>query len=536
MLRLLRAGYRRLGPRYPRVALWVQLQGGHLVVLAGVGLLTIYQPLDGHFWSVLLFAEALMLVENALAARFTSRLLRRVDPWLGGDHSPQAAAEAWRALAELPSRFARKWKAVPVLVNVVPFCLYVTWRLDLPGYSFFFLFAGGLVALVYGLFLRFLANEIALRPVIEDVSRDLPEDFELGPAGISLRARLLLALPLLNVIAGVIVAGLSTSGTVRLSDLGLDVAVAVAVAFTFSLELTLLLAGSLVDPIARLQRATARMARGDLGVRVPVISTDETGRLAQSFNYAVAGLAERERLREAFGAYVDPDIAERVLAEGVALEGEEVEVSVLFVDIRDFTALSERASARELVGRLNAFFETVVPCIAEHGGHANKFVGDGLLAVFGAPDRRPDHADRAVACALSIARLVRAGVGPHPPGDMQIGIGVNSGPVVAGTVGGGGRVEFTVIGDPVNTAARVEEATRVSGDDVLVTAETVGRVARDFGGWIERPSMPLKGKSELVTLYAPRALSAPEGAPAESARGPALPGGDHGVRPPVGHP
>jgi adenylate cyclase len=503
MPRVFRAAYRRLGPRYPRAVLALQLQAAHLVVLGGIGLLTIYLPMHGHFWRVLAAGELLMLVENALAYRFMSKLLRCADPWLAGERTPVRAAEAWRGLAELPSRFARKWKSVPLGVNVVPFCLFVTWDLGLEWHSFFFLFAGGLVTLIYGVFLRFLANEVALRPVIEDVSRELPADFDLGPAGISLRARLLLALPLLNVIAGVVVAGLSTSGAVTLSDLGLDVAVAVAVAFTISLELTLLLARSVVDPIAQLRRATDRVARGDLDVHVPVASTDETGRLAQSFNFAVAGLAERERLREAFGAYVDPAVAERVLAEGAALEGEEVEVSVLFVDIRGFTAMAERASATELVGRLNEFFETVVPVLVEHGGHANKYVGDGLLGVFGAPVRHSDHADRAVAAALAIARLVRE----RWKGDLEIGIGVNSGPVIAGTVGGGGHIEFTVIGDPVNTAARVEEATRLSGDELLVTGATLALAERDVGGWVERPALPLKGKSEPVTLYAPLALA-----------------------------
>lgn len=131
-----------------------------------------------------------------------------------------------------------------------------------------------------------------------------------------------------------------------------------------------------------------------------------------------------------------------------------------------------------MVDRLNGFFELVVPVLVRHGGHANKFVGDGLLGVFGAPDRRPDHADRAVAAAIEIARLVR----DRYRGDLRVGIGVNSGPVVAGTIGGGGRVEFTVIGDAVNTAARVEGATRETDDEVLVTEATRDLLTRPFPG------------------------------------------------------
>ena len=191
--------------------------------------------------------------------------------------------------------------------------------------------------------------------------------------------------------------------------------------------------------------------------------TDETGELAASFNAMVAGLGERERLREAFGAFVDPALTERVLAEGTDLRGEEVEVSVLFLDVRGFTTFAERAAAHEVVAALNELYEAVVPVILRHGGHANKFIGDGLLAVFGAPERHADHAARAVAAAREIA----AARPPRLGGELRVGVGVNSGRVVVGTIGGGGRRDFTVIGDPVNTAARVEAATRVTGDDVL---------------------------------------------------------------------
>jgi adenylate cyclase len=144
------------------------------------------------------------------------------------------------------------------------------------------------------------------------------------------------------------------------------------------------------------------------------------------------GLAERERLRYAFGAFVDPKFTERVLREGTDLAGEDVEVSLLFTDVRGFTAYAETAAAREVVSRLNQLYGEIAPIVLRHGGHANKFIGDGLFAVFGAPDRLPDHAD----CA--------------------VGVGINSGAVVAGTIGGGGRVDFTVIADAMNTAARVE--------------------------------------------------------------------------------
>jgi class 3 adenylate cyclase len=150
------------------------------------------------------------------------------------------------------------------------------------------------------------------------------------------------------------------------------------------------------------------------------------------------------------------------------------------------------------VSRLNSLYEVVVPVILRHGGHANKFIGDGLMAVFGAPERHADHADRAVAAALEIAAEINGGARNR----LRVGVGVNSGMVVVGTIGGGGRLDFTVIGDAVNTAARVESATRQTGDDVLITRETQRRL-RNGSSWEERPPIELKGKSELVALYAP---------------------------------
>jgi adenylate cyclase len=190
------------------------------------------------------------------------------------------------------------------------------------------------------------------------------------------------------------------------------------------------------------------------------------------------------------------------MREGVDLGGEEVEVTVMFVDIRGFTTFAEKSSARDVVETLNDYFDCVVPVVTRHGGYANKFLGDGLLAVFGAPERRRDHADRSVSAGLELAERVEERYGDR----LRIGIGINSGPVVAGTMGGGGRLEFTVIGDAVNTAARVEHATRATGDTMLITQATQALLTDEHGGFVERPTMPLRGKTERVRLLAPRAL------------------------------
>jgi class 3 adenylate cyclase len=495
----------------------LQYQFAHVVAAAGVGLLALYQDMStGQFLRILAVAQGLTLIDNIGSLRATFRLLRPADPWLRGHRTPDTAIDAWRALAGLPLDFLRALRFAWVGVSILPITAYIYLELDSPGLmTFLILMAGTAVVLMYGVFLRFFLSELILYPVISDVAEELPDGAELGKRTVPLKWRLLAALPAINIVTGVTVAGLAGRGESSLEDLGFNVLFAIAVAFTISFELSVLLSRSILQPLWQLRRGTERVAAGDLGVRVPVTGTDEAGRLAGSFNQMMLGLQERQRLHEAFGAFVDPSVADRVLTEGPMLEGEEVEVTVLFLDIRSFTAFAERSSAREVVARLNDFFEAVVPVLGRHGGHANKFIGDGLLGVFGAPGRLPDHADRAVAAALEIACLVRESYGE----ELRIGIGINSGPVVAGTVGGGGHVEFTVIGDAVNTAARVEEATRLTGDDVLITEATRCLLAPGTLDCEPRPTVELKGKTERVRLWAPVSPADAEAAAPTAARG-----------------
>lgn len=259
-------------------------------------------------------------------------------------------------------------------------------------------------------------------------------------------------------------------------------------------------ARSIAEPVDRVRAAVERVEAGSLDAEVLVDDGGEIGFLQTGFNRMVAGLRDRERIRDAFGTYVDRDVAEHILREGTNLAGEEVEVTAMFIDIRDFTGIAERAPAPEVVATVNRLFECVVPIIRDHGGHVDKFVGDGLLAVFGAPRRQSDHADKAMAAALEIERAVDDAFG----GELSIGVGLNSGHVVAGNVGGAGRLEFSVIGDPVNVAARVEAATRKTGDTVLISEHTRALLSdRAAASVEERPAVPLKGKREQVALFAP---------------------------------
>ncbi|HEY4280567.1 MAG TPA: adenylate/guanylate cyclase domain-containing protein [Conexibacter sp.] len=505
MDRVLRYAYRRLGRRYPLTVVVLQFQIAHLLALGGVVLLRLYQPMSsGTFLLLLVVAEGLVALDNVSSTLLARRLLRPVAAWLDGARDRAATGAAWRALTSLPSDYTRRVPTIPIALVIVPFAAFATLELDLRALSALAVLVGMLLTLLYGAVLRFFFLESLLRPVLEDVALHMPDDFEPGRAGLSLRRRLLIGLPAINILTGVIIAGIEMNRHgARLDDLGPAVVIAIAVAFVVSMELTVLLSRSIFDPIDQLRSATERVGRGDLSTRVPVVSTDETGRLAHSFNDMVVGLAERERLHEAFDAYVGPDVTEMVLRDGTHLHGEEHDVSVLVLDIRDFTEKAERATARRIVDFLNEFYGLVVPIIERRGGRADKYVGDGLLAIFGAPEPLEDHADRAVAAALEIAVAIRDRFD-----DTRVGIGVNSGPVVAGTIGGGGHIEYTVIGDAVNTADRVEQVTRQTGDTVLVTEATRRQLREDHGTFENRPAVKLKGKSERVQLWAPKAVSA----------------------------
>jgi class 3 adenylate cyclase len=191
-------------------------------------------------------------------------------------------------------------------------------------------------------------------------------------------------------------------------------------------------------------------------------------------------------------------MAARLLEQGDdVFTGERREVTVMFVDIRDFTPFAEANPAEDVVARLNGVFEIVVPAVVDAGGHVNKFLGDGALAVFGAPNDLADHADAAVAAAVLIHRLVAERFG----GDVRIGIGINARVVIAGTIGGAGKLEFTLIGDTVNIAARVEQLTKVTGDTVLFTDETLNALSRRPAGLTDRGSHVLKGKSAVVKVF-----------------------------------
>jgi adenylate cyclase len=492
--------YRRLGKWYPAVFLTAELQTAFLVTAGTLALFTFYWDIpEGDFLLILGIALGLTAVAVGLNLIRTYPLLRPIRRWIAGERSERATAEAWGAAIGLPMDLIRRDMVFPFIVVVLPSAIIAVAIMGLSWLAFFPFFFGGSVAVGYGGMLHYLALEAGMRPVLVDINQNVTPRVEAGVSAFPLRFRLMAALPLMNLIAGLVVAALTSDGGGGSSLTG-DVLIALAVATTISLELSLLLTKSILRPIADLRRATRLVSEGRYDVSVPVTTADEIGDLAASFNQMIAGLAERERIREAFGTYLDHEVADYILSEGFSEEGVEREVSVLFCDVRDFTALAAGLDAKEVVAALNRLFEVIVPIVGRYGGHVDKFEGDGLLAVFGAPEAYPDHADRAVRAGCEMARAVNL---EDAAGEqLRVGVGINTGRVVAGAIGGAGRLNFSVIGDPVNVAARVEAATRELDTSVLVTARTSDELS---GGFELDPlgSHRLKGVEEPVDLYAP---------------------------------
>jgi len=256
-------------------------------------------------------------------------------------------------------------------------------------------------------------------------------------------------------------------------------------------------------PADKLVRAMQTVAKGHLDVSLPITTADEFADLNKGFNNMVRGLQERERLHDAFGRYVSPELATQVREQGASLSAQLMTASVMFVDIRNFTPLAEKLSPIEVVTVLNRFFALVEPLIKQHGGWINKFLGDGFMVLFGVPVPDVDHAKRAVIVARQIrealATLNAQHIGQFPP--LSIGIGIDCGELVAGSIGSPDRIEYTVIGDVVNVASRIESLNKELATTILIS-ESVYQLAGDVGVNREMPPTPVKGKSNLVKVYA----------------------------------
>ena len=262
---------------------------------------------------------------------------------------------------------------------------------------------------------------------------------------------------------------------------------------------TLFAARATADPIVSVRKALARVESGDLDVEVPVYDGTEIGLLQAGFNRMAGGLRERERLRDLFGRHVGEDVARAAIEGGVELGGETRDVAVLFVDLVGSTTIAARRPPEEVVALLNRFFAVVVEVVEQHGGSVNKFEGDAALAVFGAPVPMDDP----WSCALRAARALCERLRSELP-EMDAGIGVSGGEAVAGNVGAAHRFEYTVIGDPVNEAARLTEVAKSLDGHAAASGSLVDRAAPDERErWSCEMETELRGRDTPTSVWVP---------------------------------
>ncbi len=276
------------------------------------------------------------------------------------------------------------------------------------------------------------------------------------------------------------------------------------ISIVFGLGSALLIGHSVAQPVDQLRVAAQSITDGNLDVHVPLQRADEFGALIGEFNHMVTGLREKEHLRNTFGLHVGRKAAEQILARDPGLGGTEQEITVMFVDIRSFTARSAHLSPSEAVNLLNEFLRVMVEAVeGEHGGMINKFLGDGFMALFGVESHAHNHADRAVASGRSMQRalerlnLQRVQLGQDA---IAIGIGINTGPVIVGSIGSPERMEFTVIGNTVNVASRIEGLNKTLGTTLLMSKTTRDALQRP-PQLRPLPAQPVKGVDQPVEIF-----------------------------------
>ena len=275
---------------------------------------------------------------------------------------------------------------------------------------------------------------------------------------------------------------------------GRVVAAAILFIFMFSISLT--------SPIERLVDMATEVAAGNFEVQSNVSSKDEVGALGSAFDEMVVGLQERDKVKNVLNKFHGSAVTEDLLKGDLALGGSRKDVTVFFSDIRDFTKFSEGHTPEEVVEMLNEYFAIMVSIINQHGGVVDKFIGDAIMAIWGAPEPSDRDAFNAVRACLEMRKQLevlnhkRVERGQVP---IKIGIGIHTGKAIAGNIGSDERMEYTVIGDSVNTAARIEASTKAFGTDLLISGETMEIIQDEF--LIEQAGqVEVKGKSQPLTL------------------------------------
>lgn len=310
-----------------------------------------------------------------------------------------------------------------------------------------------------------------------------------------LRWRLLLNWLLTSALPLVGLALVLTAPPGKTHTIGVSVGV-VVIAIVLGGLSTALIARAIGTPLRGVVDALNTVGQGDLAVDLELDDAGEIGLVQNGFNEMVSGLRERDRVKDLFGRHVGPAVAAEAINSGITLSGESREVVALFVDITGSTRLTRITEPTDFVAMLNRFFEVVVDEVEGNGGLLNKFEGDAALCIFGAPAELDD----AATAALRTARAIRDRVSEL--GELEVGIGVASGAVIAGQIGSSTRLEYTIIGDAVNEAARLTDlAKRVDGRILASEATVEAANDEERAWWIKGRSLRLRGREELTHSY-----------------------------------
>ena len=361
----------------------------------------------------------------------------------------------------------------------------------------------GLTVLLTGVVtcaIAYQLSELAMRPVAAQALATNPPDRLLVPG---VTARTLIAwttgsgVPVLGLLIGGVFA--LTDDTITRQRLAVIILVLGSITLVVGLLLAILAVRATVDPIRSVRAAQARVADGDFDVSIAVYDGTEVGLLQAGFTDMVSGLRERERIRDLFERHVGEDVARDALDREAGIGGELRHVAVLFADVVGSTRLAAERPPTEVVDLLNRFFSVAVDVVDQHSGLVNKLIGDAVLAVWGAPM----DAEDAAGCALSSARVLAERLRAEVP-ELAVGVGVATGEVVAGTIGHERRFEYTVIGDPVNEAARLTELAKSYPGRVLASMDAVsGATADERRCWRADGEVELRGRTQPTAIARP---------------------------------
>lgn len=276
------------------------------------------------------------------------------------------------------------------------------------------------------------------------------------------------------------------------------------VILNLSILVVLVYSKKMTRPILKLVDASKQIEKGDFHVEIQETSGDEIGVLTRSFVKMGKGLSERDKIKDAFGKFVNAELAEKVIHGEIQLGGSRKECTIFFSDIRNFTSMSEEMEPEEVVEFLNQYMTKMVACVNATDGIVDKFIGDSIMAVWGAISSTGKDTENALESALmmreALVEFNQARRGSGKP-DIQIGIGINTGPVISGQIGSEERLEFTVIGDAVNLASRIESLNKSFGTDILISESAYEHV-RDLYECKKMQSIQVKGKKKPQVIYA----------------------------------